>query len=189
MLPPPVANLSGLRVTATRLSWAKDADKPDFAGHVVIGSSSPALLVGLAQMVMPSLQQIALSPDGKPVAVPAAALPAGYSDIPTSVAMNDKLLAIAVGTTEVANLGAVVAAAPTRPGTLLETSYSGRVYTLFGDAMERFGALMPAEQRPQLDAQRKLYAMYAQWFERFDMRVEIVAEGIDITETIEFTKP
>jgi hypothetical protein len=189
MLPPPLANLSGLRLTATRLAWPQGSDKPDFAGTLVVGSSSPALLAGLAQMASPELQKITLLADGKPVAIPASALPPGYGDIPVSVAMGEKTLALAIGKDEAARLGTTVAAAPSKPGVWLDTSMSGSVYGLFGDAIDRFGAFLPDSDRQQFEAQRKLYAMYAQWFRRFDLQVAVVPEGIDFSETIEFAAP
>lgn len=189
MLPPPVANLSGLRLTATRLAWPQGTEKPDFAGTLVVGSSSPALLAGLAQLASPELQKITLAADGKPVAVPASALPAGYTDIPVSVAMGEKALALAIGKDESARLGTTIAAAPSKPGVWLDTSFSGSLYGLFGDAIDRFSVFMPDAERQQFEAQRKLYTMYAQWFRRFDLQVAVVAEGIDFTETVEFAAP
>ncbi len=189
MIPPPVANLAGLRMSASQLDWPQGADKPAFSGHLVLNSENPAMLVGFAQMALPALQKVMLLPDGKPVAVPADVLPAAYADIPLSVAMGEKTLALAIGKDETARLASVIGAAPAKPGTWLEMSYSGRIYTLFGDAIQRFGSLMPDEQRQQFEAQRALYAMYAKWFKRFEVQVAVVAEGIDLTETIEFTDP
>lgn len=189
MLPPPVANLSGLRLTATRLAWPQGTDKPDFAGTLVVGSSSPALLAGLAQLASPELQKVTLAADGTPVAIPASALPAGYTDIPVSVAMGEKALALAIGKDESARLGTTVAAAPSKPGVWLDTSFSGSLYGLFGDAIDRFSAFMPDAERQQFEAQRALYAMYAQWFRRFDLQIAVVPEGIDFTETVEFAAP
>lgn len=189
MLPPPVANLSGLRLTATRLAWPQGADKPDFAGTLVVGSSSPALLAGLAQLASPELQKVTLAADGKPVAIPASALPAGYADLPVSVAMGTDALALAIGKDEGARLGTTVAAAPSKPGTWLDASFSGSVYDLFGDVIDRFSMLMPDAERQQFEAQRKLYSMYAQWFRRLDLQVAVVPEGIDFSETVEFAAP
>ena len=189
MLPPPVANLSGVRLTATRLDWPQDAQMPDVAGTLLIGSGSPALLAGLAQLASPELQRIVLTPDGKPVAIPASALPPGFADVPVSVAMGEKALAIAIGKDDTARLAAAVTAAPASPGTWIDMSFDGRVYGLFGDAIDRFGAFLPDADRKGLEAQRKLYAMYAKWFKRLDVRVAIVAEGIDLTESAEFVVP
>ena len=66
---------------------------------------------------------------------------------------------------------------------------SGRVYGMFGDAIERFSVLMPETERGQFEAQRQLYAMYAQWFRRLEMQVAVVPEGLDFSETIEFATP
>jgi len=189
MVPPPVANLSGLRLTATRLAWPQGADKPDFAGTLVVGSSSPALLAGLAQLASPDLQKVTLPADGTPVAVPASVLPAGYADMPVSVAMGEKALALAIGKDEGARLATTVAAAPSKPGVWLDTSFSGSIYGLFGEAIDRFGAFMPDAERQQFEAQRKLYALYAQWFRRFDLQVAVVPEGIDFSETVQFADP
>ncbi|MEO7758544.1 MAG: hypothetical protein ABIS07_18340, partial [Dokdonella sp.] len=82
-----------------------------------------------------------------------------------------------------------VAAAKVTPGVLFEMNLRGEIYALMGEAMGRFADKLPAEQRAQVDTQRKLYAMYAQWFKRIDARVTIVPEGIDLTETVELAKP
>ena len=78
---------------------------------------------------------------------------------------------------------------PSKPGVWLDMSMSGRVYSLFGDAIDRFGAFRPDADRQQFEAQRKLYAMYAQWFRRFDLQVAVVPEGIVFSETVEFAAP
>lgn len=189
MVPPPAANFTGLRIAATRFAWPEGAAKPDFAGQLLVASDSPALLAGLAQMAIPALQQTVLKPDGVPITLPATILPADWSDVPVQVAMGDKSLALAVGNDATATLPALVKAEPSAEGVLVDATYSGRIYDAFGKAFDRFGALLPAEQAAQMKAQRDLYAMYAQWFKRFDLRVALAPEGIDFVETVELTNP
>jgi hypothetical protein len=103
--------------------------------------------------------------------------------------MGDKVLALAIGNDETTRLASTVAGPASKPGVWVDMSFSGRMYGLFGEAIDRFGAFLPDADRQQLDAQRELYAMYAKWFRRFDAQVTVVAEGIDFSESVEFAAP
>jgi hypothetical protein len=191
-VPPPLADLSGVRMTVSRFAWPAGATDsmavPEFAGSVLIGSTNPSFLTNLAQLSLPALRDIKLAADGKPVAIPASALPGEFGKFDINVAMSAKMLGVAVGKDEAARLGNAVTAAATTPGVLLEMSVRGEIYAVLGDAIGRFADKLPTEQRAQIEMQRKLYAMYAQWFKRIDARVAVVAEGIDLTESVEFNK-
>jgi len=190
MIPPPISDITGLRVTLGHFAWVDGAAKPDVSGIVLLGSSNPSFLTGLAQTTVPALAGLKLAADGKPVALPAGMLPAEVAgDLDLHVATTASLLGVAVGKDESARLGAAVAAPAAPAGTLLDSSYSGEVYAVFDQMIGRFGSMMPAEQRQQFESQRKLYAFYAKWFKRFEARVTAGDEGIDFSESVEFAKP
>ncbi|MEP7043295.1 MAG: hypothetical protein ABI843_09540 [Dokdonella sp.] len=190
VIPPPLSDLTGLRATISRFVWAEGTAKPDVSGVVLLGSSNPAFLVNLAQVSVPGLSNVKLGADGKPVALPAGTVPADIAgDLEVHAAMSANALGIAVGKGEEARLGAAITAPAAPSGVLLDASYSGEIYALFGSLIGRFAEAMPPEQRDQLESQRKLYAFYATWFKRFDARVSVGNEGIDFRESVEFTAP
>ncbi len=193
-VPPPLADLSGVRMTISHFAWPQGAidaqNMPDVSGSVLIGSNNPSFLTNLAQLSVPALRDIKLAADGKPVSIPASALPGAATDkLDINVAMSAKMLGVSVGKDEAARLGNAVTASKVTPGVLFEMNLRGEIYTLMADAMGSFSDKLPAEQRAQLETQRKVYAMYAQWFKRIDARMTIVPEGIDLTESVEFAKP
>ncbi|MBA8888474.1 putative small lipoprotein YifL [Dokdonella fugitiva] len=187
-IPPPFGDLSGARVTLSRFAWpAGEASMPDVAGTFLLGSSNPALLASLAQMTSPALAGIAIAPDGKPVAIPSAALPpqlAGKLDL--DVAMTTSAIGVSFGKDEAQRLAAAIAAPAAADGTLFTMRLRGEMYAKFADAMDRFSASLPPESRKQLDTQRKLYALYAQWFDHIDARMALVPEGVDFSESVTF---
>ena len=187
-IPPPLGDVTAARVTLDRFSWGEGEDAmPDVAGTFLLGSGNPALLASLAQMASPALAGVAIAPDGKPVAIPAAALPpqvAGKFDL--DVAMTTNAIGVSFGKDEAPRLATALAVPAVANGALMTSRMRGEVYAKFGEAISRFGAALPPESRKQLDTQRKLYALYAQWFDHVDASMAIVPEGIDIVESVAF---
>jgi len=189
ILPPPVADLTGVRVTLDRFTMPADMTKPpsDFAGSLLVGSNNPMFLVGLAQMSAPPLQGLHLNPDGKPVALPADALGQLGGQFDVQAALGPKTLGIAIGKDAAAGLSAAVMQAPAADGTVMSFDASGRIYTLMSDLFgsRLIGDALPPEQKATMETQRKLYALYAQWFKRIHARIAFVPEGIDVVESVE----
>ncbi|MEO7758173.1 MAG: hypothetical protein ABIS07_16465, partial [Dokdonella sp.] len=151
-VPPPLADLSGVRMTISHFAWpqgAVDAQvMPDVSGSVLIGSNNPSFLTNLAQLAVPALRDVKLAADGKPVSIPASALPGTMADkLDVNVAMSARMLGLSVGKDETARLGEAVAAAKVTPGVLFEMNLRGEIYALMGEAMGRFADKLPAEQR------------------------------------------
>lgn len=189
ILPPPVADLTGARVTLDRFTMPADMTKPptDFAGSVLIGSNNPMFLVGLAQMSAPPLQNLHLNPDGKPVALPAETLGQLGGQFDVQAALGPKTLGVSIGKDAAAGLSAAVMQTPAADGTVMSFDASGRIYALMGDLFgnKLVADSMPAEQKDALETQRKLYALYAQWFKHIHARLAFVPEGVDFAESVE----
>ncbi|HEY6942008.1 hypothetical protein [Dokdonella sp.] len=187
-IPPPFGDLSAARMTLSRFAWpAGDAALPDVAGAFLLGSTNPALIASLAQMASPALAGVAIAPDGKPVAIPAAALPpqfAGKLDL--DVAMTANAIGVSFGKDEAPRLAAAMAAPAVADGTLFSMRLRGEAYARFADAIDHFGGAVPPESRKQFDTQRKLYALYAQWFDHIDARIAVVPEGVEVSESVVF---
>jgi hypothetical protein len=189
ILPPPVADLTGVRITLDHFTMPADTTKPpsDFAGSVLIGSNNPMFLVGLAQMSAPPLQNLHLNPDGKPVALPAEALGQLGGPFEVQAALGAKTLGVSIGKDAAATLSAAVMQAPAADGTVMSFDASGRIYSLMSDLFgnKLIADSMPAEQKSALETQRKMYALYAQWFKHIHARLAFVPEGVDLVESVE----
>jgi hypothetical protein len=192
-IPPPIADLFGARATLDTLVLPdpKASRELEVSGRVLIGSNNPSFLTGLAQMAVPGLQKIALASDGKAVAIPADALPSEVTGkFELHVAMTAMTLGIAVGKDQVAKLETAVAAAPGKPGVMLESNVSGAIYKLAADGFTQFADKLPPDpqMRDMLESQRAMYALYSQWFKHIEGSIAFGTEGIDVNETVEFAK-
>lgn len=189
VLPPPVADLTGVRLSVDRFTMPADLTQPpsDFAGSLLVGSNNPAFLVGLAQLSSPPLQSLHLNPDGQSVALPAEALGPAAGKFEVHAALGPKTLGVAIGKNADAGLSTAVMQMPAPDGVFMTFDASGRIYSLMSDLFgsKLLADSMPAEQKEAMETQRKLYALYAQWFKRIHARLAFVPEGVDLVESVE----
>lgn len=189
-IPPPFADLTGLRISLDRIALPVGDAPPDVSGRILVGSTNPAFLTSLAQMTVPALANLKFANDGTPVAIPSDAVPGGFAaNLELHAAIGSNAFGIAVGKDQVAALKAAVTAPAGDAGVWMDASYSGKLYDLIADGIDRYGAMIPAEQRAQLDSTQKLYRMYSTWFKRFEFRVSVNSAGIDLDEGVEFANP
>lgn len=181
-VPPPLSDLTGLRLTLDRLDWPTEGN-PDLAARLLVASSNPAAMVGMAQLAVPALAELQIPTDGSAVTIPDGVIPNASGFLPSvRVAMNDKGLALASGD---GDLPGYLTAATANDGQLFRVSFTGAFYTLIGDMMGRFSAMLPDQNQSELQAQRELYAMYAKWIKLADVRVNATAKGIEVVQTVE----
>ena len=186
MIPPPLADLIGLRVSVSRFAWPASAAIPDVSASVLISTANPAFLTNLAQVSVPALAQLKLEPNGHPVAIPSNAIPGAPANVSLHAAMSANMLGVSVGTDEAPRLGKAVTAASAAPGVLFDMSLSGEVYTLMADGIGRLADKIPDAQREQVQGSRELYAMYAKWFKRIEARMTLTNDGIELFESVQF---
>jgi len=130
---PPVGDLLGVRVALDSFEPGNSNAMPKFNGRVLIGTANPAGLLAMAQMAASGLQQMKLTPDGKPVPLPPEVVaPLGA---PVWAAMGPKSLALAVGQGEDVKLGELLNAAGGDAGRLGRLSLSGEMYQAWVKAM------------------------------------------------------
>ncbi|MDR3444831.1 MULTISPECIES: hypothetical protein [Dyella] len=130
---PPIGDLLGLRVALDSFDAGSNDTMPKFSGRILIGTSNPAGLIAMAQMASSGLQQLKLTPDGKPVALPPElTAPLGA---PVWAAMGPKSLALAVGQGEEVKMGELLNAAGGDAGRLGRLSLSGEMYQAWVKAM------------------------------------------------------
>ncbi len=181
-VPPPLSDFTGLRLTLDRFDWPADGN-PDLAARLLVASSNPAAIVGMAQLAVPALAQLQIPADGTAVTLPDGVIPNASGFLPSlRAAMNGKALALASGD---GDLSAYLEAPVASDGQLLRVNFSGALYTLLADMMGRFGAMLPQQNQAELASQRELYAIYATWIRNADVRINATTQGLEVVQSVE----
>ncbi len=184
-VPPPLSDLTGMRLTIDRLVWPADGEL-DLAARVLVASNNPMAIVGLAQLAVPALKDFTISADGQAVTLPAGVIPNQVGYVPeVHVALNAN--ALAIGTGDAAGLGAFLSAPAAADGQLFRTAYTGEFYSALGNLMSRFSEALPEKERATMQQQQALYALYATWIRSIDLRINATPRGIVLVQDAELT--
>lgn len=187
-VPPPLSDLTGLRFSLSRfaLSPAPGA-VPEISGKLLMATNNPLAALAMAQLAMPALQKVKIAADGKPVAIPADALPSMVP--PISVALSDKAIALATGADDIATLGAFLAAPAASPAVFMRMHFSGAVYGWMAHSFEKMRAAMPADAQNHLAQQEKVFALYEKWLRSSQITLSAAPTGIVMEQVIELNAP
>jgi len=182
-IPPPISDLTGMRVTISRLTpGANPAATPDVAGKFLVGTTNPLAAIGMAQMAVPQLKDLKITTDGKPVALPAGLAPGAP---PMTVAVSDKAIAMATGKGEEASLGEFLNAAPAASPVFMRMQISGAIYGLMARYGDVFKQAMKQHDKAGGMDQAKLFALYEKMMRSIEFSFEANAKGIAIHETVD----
>ncbi|KRE88562.1 hypothetical protein ASG87_08235 [Frateuria sp. Soil773] len=132
---PPFGDLLGARLALDSFDTASAGSLPTFSGRLVLGTSNPAGLLAMGQMMTPALAQLKLAADGKPVALPAG-LTAMFKQ-PAWLAMGAKSLALGIGAGQDAKLAETLKEPTGEAGRMLRMHLNGDMYLSWVDIMQR----------------------------------------------------
>lgn len=132
---PPIGDLLGLHIALDSYTSNPNGGMPKFSGSLVIGTNNPAGLLAMAQVTSPLLAGLKLTPDGKPVALPAqitnALSETGWA------AMGDKSLGVAVGAGEDSKLADLLKQPGGDAGELMRVHLDGDMYSNWIQLLEQ----------------------------------------------------
>jgi hypothetical protein len=187
-VPPPLSDLTGLRFALSRFALGTAPGAvPEISGKVLMATNNPLAALAMAQLAMPALQKVKVAADGKPVAIPADALPPMVP--PISVAMSDKAIALATGADDIATLGAFLAAPAASPAVFMRMHFSGALYGWMAHSFEKMRAAMPADAQKHLAQQEKVFALYEKWLRSSQITLTAAPTGIVMEQVIELNAP
>lgn len=187
-VPPPLSDLTGIRFVLSRFALGSAPGAvPEVAGKLLMATSNPTAALAMAQLAMPALQKVKVTTDGKPVALPADALPPMVPAI--SVAMSDKGLALATGADDIAALGAFLAAPAASPPVFVRVHFDGTVYGWMARSFDTMKATLPADSQKRLGQQGKLLGLYEKWLRSSEITLAATPAGIVMRQTIELNTP
>ncbi|MEO7014091.1 MAG: hypothetical protein ABI127_07240 [Dokdonella sp.] len=180
VVPPPFSDVTSLRVMLSHLD-IPESGSPDVTGAFLIGSSDPASVIGMAQLVIPGLRDFKLTLDGKAVDLPAGIIPTEVGYAPQmQIAANTT--AMAIGTGDGIDLSTLLTAPAASDGQLMRAAYTGAFYEFLSSMMTRFSAMMPEKQKADLEMQTALYKLYASWIQSIDIRINATPKGIEMIQ-------
>lgn len=166
---PPFGDLVGLHLALDSFTPAADGGLPKLRGLLIIATRNPAGLLGMGQMSVPALSEVRVPDTGVPTP-----LPANLTHMlgePAWAAMNDHVLALAIGQGEEPKLAAALAAPGGNAGQLMRAHVDGAMYVAWIKAMsQKFQSMAntgqdspDAAQASQLAAIKSHFASLQHW--------------------------
>jgi hypothetical protein len=125
-MPPFVNNFRGVRISLSEIMMGQEQIPADARGHLALHVEQPEMFVGMAQMFLPDLSELALTPGGDPVPIPASLLP--LPDLTAFAAMSKDALGLSVGAGEEATLQGFLQRTPGPEGMFFSASYDTAAY-------------------------------------------------------------
>jgi hypothetical protein len=151
---PPFGDLLGLGLSLDSFTPGKGSAMPQFTGRLVLGTSNPAGLLAMGQMMTPALAQLKLTTEGKPVALPPTL--ANMFGQPAWMAMGPKSLGLGIGAGEDGKLADALKAPAGNAGQMLRMHLSGPMYldwvTLMQQKAEGLAAAAAALAKDEPDS-------------------------------------
>jgi hypothetical protein len=101
-MPPFVNNFRGVRVSLNEIMMSQDSIPENARGHLAVHVDKPEMFIGMAQMFLPDLSNLAITPGDPPVRLPESLVP--VPGIVAFAAMSSDAIGLAVGEQEEAGL-------------------------------------------------------------------------------------
>jgi hypothetical protein len=125
-MPPFVNNFRGVRISLSEFMMGREQLPTDARGHLVLHVEQPEMFVGMAQMFLPDLSELALVPGGDPVPIPASLIP--VPDLVAFAAMSENAIGLSAGAGEEATLQKFLQREPGPEGMFLSANYDTAAY-------------------------------------------------------------
>jgi hypothetical protein len=125
-MPPFLNNFRGIRVSLTEYIMGREAIPETARGHLALHVEQPQMLVGMAQMLVPDLAELAMTPGDPPVRLPQNMIPT--PGIVAYAAMSSDAIGIAVGEGEEQGLPAFLDEENGPEGMFMSASYDMSAY-------------------------------------------------------------
>lgn len=134
-IPPFVNNFRAVRVSLTEIMTQPNSMVPNNArGHLAVHVEQPQMFVGMAQMFLPDLSEMAMMPGDPPMQLPESLVP--VSGAVAFAAMSDDAIGLSVGEGEETGLPAFLAAKAGPKGTFMDVDYDMQAYMTYSDNLQ-----------------------------------------------------
>ena len=134
-MPPFVNNFRGVRVSLNEIMINQDSIPENARGHLAVHVDKPEMFIGMAQMFLPDLSNLAITPGDPPVRLPESLVP--VPGIIAFAAMSSDAIGLAVGEQEEAGLPEFLNRDAGPEGIFLSAGYDMAAYL---DYTQKLGA-------------------------------------------------
>jgi hypothetical protein len=134
-MPPFVNNFRGVRVSIDEFTPGQQPMPVNAKGHLAVHVEKPEMFVGMAQMFLPDLSDLAITPGDPPVELPESLLPS--PGLVAFAAMSQDAIGLSVGENEEQGLPDFLDRDSGPKGTFLSANYDMAAYLDYTDAMGR----------------------------------------------------
>jgi hypothetical protein len=125
-MPPFVNNFRGIRVSLDEIMMNPDSIPENASGHLAIHVDKPEMFIGMAQMFLPDLSELAITAGDPPVRLPESLVP--MPNIVAYAAMSSDAIGLAVGAGEEEGLPEFLDRDAGPEGTFLSAGYDMAAY-------------------------------------------------------------
>jgi hypothetical protein len=132
-MPPFLNNFRGVRVSLDEVMMNSDSIPENARGHLAVHVEQPEMFVGMAQMFLPDLSEIALTPGDPPVRLPESLVP--VAGMAAYAAMSSEAIGLAVGEGEQDSLPEFLDRDAGPKGTFLTANYDMATYLEYTDQL------------------------------------------------------
>ncbi|HSG95356.1 MAG TPA: hypothetical protein VLA28_07530 [Afifellaceae bacterium] len=191
-MPPFIGNLNGFRLSLDEIDF--DNPSPETArGMVSLEVEKPQMLVGMAQMFVPGVDQLGLEPGADPVELPEELLSMAVEGMHVYAAMSKDSIGIALGADQQAGLADFMAAAGDNDGTFFSVSYDMAAHMEFqGRMRERVMGMQEgdgaeaAQFEEMANTLKTLEAAYRDMLGRARLDMRFTPAGVEIENRMTF---
>jgi len=182
-IPPMVNNLFGLRAAISSM----DKTAPESAkGLLALHVTQPEMLVGMAQMLVPGLAELDLTPGAAPVRIPSDMLP--LPDLVIHAMQADTSLGLSVGEGEQDKLPGFIGQEGKSNGTFLSVNYDAAAYLEMTGSID-MGEEYAAGEEAAEDLFGQIYDEYKKLVDRNDTRLSFTKDGFVMDSTTTLKSP
>ena len=125
-MPPFVNNFRGVRVSLNEIMMNQESIPENARGHLAVHVDKPEMFVGMAQMFLPDLSNLAITPGDPPVRLPESLVP--VPGIVAFAAMSSDAIGLAVGEQEETSLPEFLSRDAGPEGMFLSAGYDMAAY-------------------------------------------------------------
>ena len=156
--------------------------EPEFAGKLLVGSKSPAGLIGMVSGFVPQIAALNLQPNGELKAIQAD--PSIPVKGPMHALMSDTAIGVSVGEGEAATLKAAMTV-DTGNKALIAVGYGGAFFqSIFAQASAELAKSTDPEAAELQKTMVALQKVYAESIDHIDMQVRVADRGIEFVQDV-----